>query len=113
MQPLPEHRSSVVAGQYQKLSVVLPDGGMATVWEMLLSPLGSIAGDTVPSKAELLPEWNWVVLVAGGTTPPVVHPVTPLSKPPLMTWAKLAEGVTALDGTDAGPEPAGFDAVTV
>src|SRR5712692_3265629 len=112
-QPLPEQMSSAVAGRYQKLRVVLPDEGTATVWARVLSPSGSGAGWTVPSRAEPLPEWNWVLLAAGGAAPPVVHPVRPFSKPPLSTWTMLAEGVTALDGADSGPAPAGLDAVTV
>ena len=55
----------------------------------------------------------WLVLATGVTAPPVVHPVSPLSKPPLMTCRMLADGVTALDCADSGPEPAGLDAVTV
>ncbi len=114
VQPLPVHRSSAVAGQYQKLRVVLPDEGTATVWVRVLSPLGSVAvGGTEPSRAEALPEWNWTVLAVGGSTPPAVHEVRPFSKPPLRTCAMLAEGVTWLDCGEAGPEPAGLDGVTV
>src|SRR5262245_20703892 len=57
-QPLPEQRSSNVAGQYQKVRVVVPDEGIATVWDTLLSPAGATAGWTTPSKAEPLPEWS-------------------------------------------------------
>ena len=68
----------------------------------------------MPSRAELLPEWNWVVLAVGVVTPPpVVHAVSPFSKPPLSTCNALADGVTALDCADSGPVPAGLDAVTV
>ncbi len=112
-QPLPEQRPSVVAGQYQKLRVVLPEEGIATVWVRVLSPRGSTSGATVPSRAEALPEWNWTVLPVGGATPPAVHEVRPFSKPPLRTCTMLAEGVTALDCADARPAPAGLDAVTV
>src|SRR6516165_5374285 len=80
---------------------------------MLLSPLGSGAGDTVPSKAEALPEWNCVVLAVGRAAPPVVQEVRPFSNPQLSTCNALAEGVTAFDCGDSGPVPAGLDAVTV
>jgi hypothetical protein len=67
MQPLPEQMSSWVEGRYQKLSVVVPLGGMVTVCATLLSPPagGPEAGATVPSKAELLPEWDWAVVALG------------------------------------------------
>src|SRR5260370_34655698 len=62
VQPLPEQRLSVVAGQYQKLRVVLPDEGTATVWARVLSPSGSgAAGATLPGNAELLAGWIWGV----------------------------------------------------
>ena len=112
-QPLPEHRSSAVAGQYQKLRVGLPDAGMASVWDMLLAPAFAVAGWTTPSRAEPLPEWYWVALAVGGSTPPVVHPVRPFSKPPLTTCGMVAKGVTELDCADSGPVPAGLDGVTV
>src|SRR6516225_12499726 len=66
-----------------------------------------------PSNAELLPEWNWVVLVAGRAAPPVVQEARPFSNPPLSTCNALADGVTALDCGDSGPAPTGLDAVTV
>src|SRR6516162_1484232 len=114
MQPLPEQMSSAVAGQYQKLRVVVPDEGIATVCDTLLSPPGALNGWITPSKAELLPEWTWLLLATGvAVAPPVVQPVRPLSKPPLMTCTMLADGVTVLDCADSGPEPAGLDAVTV
>ena len=53
------------------------------------------------------------MLATGVAVPPVVQPVSPLSKPPLLVWKKLADGVTALDCADAGPEPSGLDGVTV
>src|SRR5258708_8496006 len=106
VQPLPEQRLSAVAGQYQKLRVVLPDEGTATVWARVLSPSASVAaGATVPSNAELLPEWIWVLLALGATTPPVVHPVIPFSKPPLTTCPILADAATALDCPDSRPPP--------
>ena len=67
----------------------------------------------MPSRAEPLPEWAWVLLATGGATPPVVHPVSPFSKPPSVTCNALDDGVTALDCADSGPVPAGLDAVTV
>ena len=57
VQPLPEQIWSVVAGQYQKVRVVVVPEGIATVWDTLLSPAGAMAGWTTPSKAEPLPEW--------------------------------------------------------
>ena len=86
---------------------------MVTVWDMVLSPLGSIAGDTVPSRAEPLPEWNWVVLAVGGSTPPVVHAGQAVLEATVVDVRALADGVTALDCADSGPGPAGLDAVTV
>src|SRR5262245_27755999 len=68
----PEHGSSAVAGRYQNFSVVVPDAGMATVWDTLLSPGAATADWTAPSNAELPPEWNWVLLAAGVFGPPVV-----------------------------------------
>ena len=44
VQPLPEQMSSAVDGRYQNVSVVVPVGGMATVWDTLLSPAVAIAG---------------------------------------------------------------------
>jgi hypothetical protein len=107
--------SSAVLGRYQKLRVVVPVGGMVTVWEILLSPppLGPCAGVTVPSRAELFPVCDCVVVAVGVAVPPVVHEVRPFSKPPLSTCSALEEGVTALECGDSGPVPAGFDAVTV
>ena len=67
----------------------------------------------MPSTAEALPEWNWVVVAAGVAAPPVVQEFSPFSKPPLSTCNAFADGVTALDGGDSGPVPAGLDAVTV
>ena len=67
----------------------------------------------MPSRAELLPEWDWLVVALGTAAPPVVQEVRPFSKPPLSTCNALADGVTALDCGDSGPVPAGLDAVTV
>ena len=44
VQPLPEQIWSVVAGQYQKVRVVVVPEGIATVWDRLLSPAGAMAG---------------------------------------------------------------------
>src|SRR5262249_19268085 len=113
VQPLPEQASSAVAGQYQKVRVVVPEG-IATVWDTLLSPAGAMPGWTTPSWAEPLPEWHCLRLAPGvAVLPPVVQLVSALSKPPLRTCTMLADGVTALDCADSGPEPAGLDAVTV
>src|SRR5690348_4756061 len=81
-QLLPEQMSSAVLGRYQKLRLVVPVGGIVTVWDTLLSPTAAVAGWTTPSNAELLPEWNWAVLVVGGSAPPVVQDVRPFSNPP-------------------------------
>src|SRR5262249_788841 len=120
-QPLPEQMSSVVAGRYQKLRVVLPVGGIVTVWDRLLSPSTSGADWTLPSRAGLRPEGNWVLRAGGGGggggggkgPPRSVRGVGRFWPPPLSTCNALADGVTALDCADSGPVPAGLDAVTV
>src|SRR5260370_38293638 len=66
VQPLPEQRLSEVAGQYQKLRVVLPDGGPAPVWARVLSPRGSgRAGAPVPRDADRLADGIWGLLALG------------------------------------------------
>ena len=111
-QPLPEQIESLVAGQYQKLRELVPPEGTLIVWARVLSPSGS-GPDTVPSKAEPLPEWAFALLALGGSMPPGAQKVNPLSKPPFRTSGALDEGVTAFDGADAAPWPFGLDAVTV
>jgi hypothetical protein len=53
------------------------------------------------------------VVKVGGKTPPATQGAKPPSKPPLITTEFVACGVTAFDCAEAGPEPFGFDAVTV
>src|SRR3954454_7988795 len=105
--------SSAVEGRYQNVSVVVPVGGTASVCDRLLSPLGCCCGWTVPTRAELVPEWTCTPLAVGTDAPPVVQELSPLSNPPLSTWSAAVEGVTALELADSGPLPAGFEAVTV
>src|SRR5450759_4269871 len=54
-QPLPEQRSSVVAGLYQKLRDVVPAAGTVIVCARVLSPSGSVP-ESVPSRAAPVPE---------------------------------------------------------
>lgn len=112
-QPEPEQIESEVAGQYQKLSVVVPDDGTAIVSLRELSPSGSVPGWTVPIRAEAVPLCALVVVTAGGGEPLGVHGVRPFSNPPLMTRDALLDGVTAFDCADSGPLPIPFEAVTV
>ena len=80
----------------------------ATGGETAALGLGKLEGPVIAGH-----EPCGVVVAVGGATPPVVHPVKPFSKPPLLTCNALADGVTALDCGDSGPAPAGLDGVTV
>src|SRR5690242_16108592 len=64
MQPEPEHRPSVVLGQYQKVSVDEP-AGTTIVWLTQLSPKGS-GPDTRPSSADCVPLCDFAVVTTGG-----------------------------------------------
>src|SRR5579872_976372 len=113
MHPEPVHSESVVAGQYQKLSVVVPEDGTAIDSASELSPSGSVPGWTVPRRAEAVPLCAFAVVTTGAGEPLAVHGVRPFSNPPLMTSDALLDGVTALDCADTGPLPIPFEAVTV
>jgi hypothetical protein len=53
------------------------------------------------------------MLATGGATPLVAQPASPLSKPPLNTTDRVDCGVAGFEAVEAGPLPAGLDAVTV
>src|SRR6478672_7458410 len=76
---VPEQVTSAVDGRYQKVSVVVPVGGMDTVCDTELSPPGVGVGCTIPSSAEPVPEWTWALLAVGVTVPAVVQDVRPFS----------------------------------
>jgi hypothetical protein len=103
--------ASSVAGQYQKVSEDVPEGTV-NVWLRLLSPSGSLP-DVTPRRAEALPPCALAVLVVGGATPAEAQGERPNSNPPLTSTDAVWDGATAFDGLEGGPEPLGFDAVTL
>ena len=103
---MPEQISSVVAGQYQKLSVVVPVEGTVIVWVRALSPVGSCPS-TVPSNAEPLPEWTLAVLALGRTTPPAVHVASPFSKPPFVDERRARRRCHRVGRRGLGARPVG------
>jgi hypothetical protein len=60
-----------------------------------------------------VPLCAFAVLAVGGATPPGLQNAKAFSNPPFCTAGADADGVTGLEGADAGPLPFGFDAVTV
>ena len=76
-----------------------------TVPATLFPPESTTVNDTVPGTTAC-------ENVADGATE-TETPVAPELGVTLVTCAMLADGVTALDCADAGPAPAGLDAVTV
>ena len=77
------------------------------VWLSVLSPSGSLP-DMHADHRGIRSAVRFAELTTGGAIPPDAHGDRPVSKPPLLTICKLARGVTALDGDDAGPVPRGW-----